>query len=178
MKTQKWNPKTREYQDYELPEGACLYSDDMDKEIACAQCGQRMLFGDGYTSRQIHNKYGFGYAVCERCYEKEREEEQEMEDDKNIIKKVFIITTDNDQWYIYMSLETLNKIKRGEYEYRFIQYTDGMRNYYYKLDLISFMSTENDQSISVDELENEMRLYIEKREPCPFNVMVDDNTGF
>ena len=101
-----------------------------------------------------------------------------MEDDKNIIKKVFIITTDNDQWYIYMSLETLNKIKRGEYEYRFIQYTDGMRNYYYKLDLISFMSTENDQSISVDELENEMRLYIEKREPCPFNVMVDDNTGF
>ena len=77
MKARKWNPKTREYHDYELPDGACLYSDDMDKEIACAKCGQKMTFGDGYTSRQIHTEYGFGYAVCEKCYEKEWKEERE-----------------------------------------------------------------------------------------------------
>lgn len=100
-----------------------------------------------------------------------------MNEDKNIIKNVYM-EIDNITISVFMSLETLNKIKRGEYEYPFIQYTDGMRNYYYKLDLITFMSTENDQSISVDELENKMRLYIEKKEPFPFNVMVDDNTGF
>lgn len=78
MKALKWNYKTKKYDDYDLPKGACLYSDDMDKEIACARCGQRMLFGDGYTSRQIHTKHGFGYAVCGRCYDKEWQEEGEI----------------------------------------------------------------------------------------------------
>lgn len=77
MKAQKWNFKTRKYYDYELPEGACLYGENMDQDIACAQCGRKMKFGDGYTSRQIHTKYGFGYKVCKKCYEKERKEEQE-----------------------------------------------------------------------------------------------------
>lgn len=79
MKARKWNPKTREYHDYKLPEGACLYSDDMDKEIACAQCGQKMIFGDGYTSKQIHTEHGFGYSVCGQCYEKEWREAIENE---------------------------------------------------------------------------------------------------
>lgn len=71
MKVKKWNYKTRKYYDYNLPEGACLYSDDMDKIVACARCGRKMHFGDGYTSRQIHARCGFGYAVCEKCNEKE-----------------------------------------------------------------------------------------------------------
>lgn len=73
MKAKKWNPKTREYHDYELPKNASVgfLSNNMDKEIACARCGKKMLFGDGYTSKQIHTEYGFGYAVCEQCYEKE-----------------------------------------------------------------------------------------------------------
>ena len=78
MKAKKWNPKTREYHDYELPKNASvgLLSNDMDKEITCARCGKKMLFGDGYRSRQIHTEYGFGYAVCEKCSEKEWEEEE------------------------------------------------------------------------------------------------------
>lgn len=82
MKAQKWNCKIKKYYDYDPPEGACLYSDDMDKIVACAQCGIKMLFGDGYTSRQIHSRYGFGYAVCEKCYEKEwKEWREEQEND-------------------------------------------------------------------------------------------------
>lgn len=49
----------------------------MDKIVACAQCGRKMLFGDGYTSRQIHTRQGFGYAVCEQCYDKEWKEKEE-----------------------------------------------------------------------------------------------------
>lgn len=77
MKAKKWNPKTKEYYDYELPDKACLYSNDMGKVIACAKCGRKMTFGDGYTSKQIHTEYDFGYAVCEECYKKEWKEEAE-----------------------------------------------------------------------------------------------------
>lgn len=79
MKAKKWDFKTKEYYDYELPEHACLFSDDMIKVIACAECGRKMLFGDGYTSKQIHTELGFGYAVCEQCYEKEWREAIENE---------------------------------------------------------------------------------------------------
>lgn len=58
MKAKKWDYKTKEYYDYELPEHACL---------------------DGYTSKQIHTELGFGYAVCEQCYEKEWREAIENE---------------------------------------------------------------------------------------------------
>lgn len=75
MKAKKWDYKTRKYYDYDLPEGACLYSDDMNKVIACAQCGRKTTFGNSYASRQIHTKYGFGYEVCKQCYDKERKEE-------------------------------------------------------------------------------------------------------
>lgn len=78
MKAKKWNPKTKKYYDYDLPEGAWLYSDNLDKVIVCAQCGRKMLFGDGYTSRQIYNpRKIFGYAVCKKCHEKEWKKEQE-----------------------------------------------------------------------------------------------------
>ena len=100
-----------------------------------------------------------------------------MNEDKNIIKKVFI-EIDDITTYVYMSLETLNKIKRGEYEYPFIQYTDGTSNYYYRLDMLSYMSTEEGEPISVDELEKTMWSYIVKKEKFPFKVIVDDNTGF
>ena len=55
---------------------ANLYITGLDKVIACTQCGRKILFGDSYTSRHIHTVYGFGYAVCEKCYDKERKEEQ------------------------------------------------------------------------------------------------------
>ena len=97
--------------------------------------------------------------------------------DRNIIKNVYAeigdITTS-----LFMSLETLNKIKRGEYEYPFIQCTDGTRNEYFKLDLLTYMDTEDGNSISVDELEKMMWPYIEEKAKFPFKVMVDDNTGF
>lgn len=102
---------------------------------------------------------------------------QKMNEDKNIIKNVFM-KIDDITTHVYMSLETLNKIKRGEYEYPFIQYTDGTRNEYFRLDLLTYMSTEDGKHISFDELEKTMWTYIEKKEKFPFKVVVDDNNGF
>lgn len=71
----KWNFKTKEYESYEIPDGATASAYCyMDKVITCAECGKKMLYGDGYTSRKIHTVSGMGYMVCERCYDKEWKE--------------------------------------------------------------------------------------------------------
>lgn len=74
---QKWNFDTHQYEPFESPARVLsLYSEDMLQEVDCANCGKRMTYGDGYTSRTIHNHVGLGYPVCEDCYEKEHELEQ------------------------------------------------------------------------------------------------------
>ena len=67
----RWLPNKHKYKKYRLPVGACLHSDDMDKVVSCASCGQKIKYGDTYTSRQIHTGIGIGFAVCSECYEKE-----------------------------------------------------------------------------------------------------------
>ena len=75
---QKWNFKTRKYKDYEVPSGWYIscYENDMEAAINCAECGNRMTFGEGYTSRTIHTEHGFGYSVCPKCYEAEWQAEK------------------------------------------------------------------------------------------------------
>lgn len=79
----KWNEEKKEHEDYILPEGAVFYGNNMNKKISCARCGKTMLFGDGYTSRQIYNESGaFGYSVCKKCYDLEwKESKTRREDD-------------------------------------------------------------------------------------------------
>lgn len=74
----KWNYKTKEYEEYTVPDSwkVKLFSVDMEEKINCASCGKSMKLGDGYTSRTIHDRHGFGYAVCEDCHSKEFEEEK------------------------------------------------------------------------------------------------------
>ena len=76
-KAWKWNFKTREYEPYELPDGATsLAWRKIDEIITCAECRKKMLYGDGYNSLKIHNARGMGYIVCEQCYDKEQKEEK------------------------------------------------------------------------------------------------------
>lgn len=73
MKLRKWNYETREYDLYEVPDDweLVLVTRDMEQHVNCAQCGKDMTFGEGYTSREVHTNVGFGYPVCEACYEDE-----------------------------------------------------------------------------------------------------------
>ncbi len=70
MIARKWNYKTHKYDDYVLPQGACLVDDDLGKHINCAVCGQEIILGNSYTSLEIHTNCGFGYCVCGKCYKK------------------------------------------------------------------------------------------------------------
>lgn len=54
-----------------------------------------------------------------------------MNEEKNIMKQVILFFDNslNVSVQVYMSLETLNKIKRGEWEYPFVQYTNGKETF-------------------------------------------------
>ncbi len=69
----KWNYKKHDYEPYKIPDdwNCKTYSEDMDEIINCARCGRTVKFGDCYTSLEIHKESGFGYGVCENCYNAE-----------------------------------------------------------------------------------------------------------
>lgn len=79
MLLNKWNYKAREYEPYEVPDdwNVKTYSNDMDEIVNCPHCGKSLPFGDCYTSREIHTKFGMGFAVCSECYEQEWERDRQ-----------------------------------------------------------------------------------------------------
>jgi len=79
MLLNKWNYQKREYEPYEVPDdwNVKTYSNDMDEIVNCPHCGKPLPFGDSYTSREIHTKFGMGFAVCSECYEQEWERDRQ-----------------------------------------------------------------------------------------------------
>lgn len=75
MILKKWNYKKHIYEDYEVPDdwNYKTYSDNMYEIVNCPHCGGRLLYGEGYTSMQIHTGLGLGFCVCEECYQKKME---------------------------------------------------------------------------------------------------------
>ena len=73
MTLRRWNWKKRKYEDYDVPDSWCVHTfvNDLDTFVDCASCGEGVPFGLSYTSMEIHNSMGFGYAVCDECYQKE-----------------------------------------------------------------------------------------------------------
>ena len=69
-KIRKWNDELRSYEEVEIPDDwkIPMFSNDMDEQINCVNCGSLMAYGDGYTSMRYHNNAGFGYYECEKCY--------------------------------------------------------------------------------------------------------------
>ena len=68
----KWNYETHTYDKVSLPNlNYKLYSKDMNEVINCPHCGKELKYGEGYTSLEFHNNFGFGYAVCKDCYDTE-----------------------------------------------------------------------------------------------------------
>ena len=86
MKTHKWDYETHNYKDWQVPDGAAMYVDDLTQNIKCASCGRELPAGDCYCSMIIHDPLGFGWLVCNACYEKEVNERREW-DKKNIERK-------------------------------------------------------------------------------------------
>ena len=70
----KWNYENHTYDEIEKPDGLNFktYSDDMNEIINCPHCLKELKYGDSYTSHEYQTLgTGFGYGVCEQCYEDE-----------------------------------------------------------------------------------------------------------
>lgn len=81
-----------------------------------------------------------------------------MNEEKNIMKYVILYFDINMEAsvHVYMSLETLNKIKKGEYKYPFIQYTDGKNTFLERLDNIFTIKILDEHTKTFNELEEKM----------------------
>lgn len=79
----RWNYKTHSYNKEKIPNcyNCKTYSNDMDELVTCPHCGDEIKFGDSYTSLEFHTELGFGYAVCESCYEDEMRRRKEFKND-------------------------------------------------------------------------------------------------
>ena len=81
---QKWDYPSHSYFTIPLisrtPLNLKTYSEDMKEMVNCCQCLKKIKYGDTYTSKEIHTDLGFGFAVCEDCYEKEWERKRKYED--------------------------------------------------------------------------------------------------
>lgn len=74
MMLQRWNYVTKSYEPFEVPDDRkAVISADAKEMVNCACCGREIPFYLSYTSFEIHNSAGLGYAVCEWCHYSENE---------------------------------------------------------------------------------------------------------
>lgn len=78
----KWNYKKHKYEEYKIPDkwNVKTYGNGMDEIINCCKCGKKLKFGDSYTSLEVHTEMGFGYSVCEKCYEREWKRREKIDE--------------------------------------------------------------------------------------------------
>ena len=59
----RYNRLLHQYVDVKIPDDwyVSIFEQDMDKLVKCAQCGQEIRYGKGYTSQEYHETvFGFG----------------------------------------------------------------------------------------------------------------------
>lgn len=74
MKVNRWNYKTHSYDEFEIDTDffkVGIWFNNINEEINCVCCKRPVRYGDTYTSLEWHDNIGFGYCVCEECYDRE-----------------------------------------------------------------------------------------------------------
>ena len=81
MILRKWNYLTHQYEKHTVPDDwhVTTYETDMGTKVNCACCGKQITHGDAYCSMEIHTHLGFGYDVCEDCYQEEMQRRMQNE---------------------------------------------------------------------------------------------------
>ena len=68
----RWDSLEKQYLPYTVPDDwNPKVMHERGEEIVCVSCGKKVNFDDTYTSLEIQTDAGFGYPVCEECYDKE-----------------------------------------------------------------------------------------------------------
>ena len=68
MFLRRWNYFSKKYDQIEIPNDWKVSLDcEEGKEYSCAGCGKEINRNTCFTSAEIHDSLGFGYAICEDC---------------------------------------------------------------------------------------------------------------
>lgn len=75
MILKRFNYKDKKYHRYSIPDEwqVSTYEKNMNKFLNCAQCGKEDIYGNMFTSLEVHTSFGIGYMVCSECYREETE---------------------------------------------------------------------------------------------------------
>ncbi len=71
MKTlRRWSYRTGCYEPHEIPDEWDVSAGrrGFDDVINCASCGAELPVRETYVSKEIHDRFGFGFYVCKGCY--------------------------------------------------------------------------------------------------------------
>lgn len=81
----KWNYLKHDYDAYIIPHGWRVKSFCVDDNevINCVQCGKQIIAEDGYVSLEVHTPVGFGYLVCDTCYDEELKRRKKYKNEKD-----------------------------------------------------------------------------------------------
>lgn len=79
---QRWDYTLHEYQLFPIPSAwnVVITGEDMEEIINCPTCGKEFKLGDSYTSLEVHTSVGFGFCVCQECYDEEWERRRKYRD--------------------------------------------------------------------------------------------------
>lgn len=71
MVIRKWNESKKDYDVVKIPDdwNVPIMSKDMGEIVNCVNCGCKMKFGDGFTSKRYHNVSGAAYSECKKCFD-------------------------------------------------------------------------------------------------------------
>lgn len=83
MILRKWNYKTHKYDSYKIPDSwNTPMIAELEEIVNCVQCGKAVEYGETYTSLEIHDLIGLGFAVCKDCYDQEWKRKVEARNEK------------------------------------------------------------------------------------------------
>lgn len=82
MRVNRWDFEKHEYDIIEVPDNWIITTRGS-SQCNCVSCGRKVYVDDCYTSYQYQDAIGFGYLVCEDCYNKEWELRKRCKDESN-----------------------------------------------------------------------------------------------
>ena len=76
MKINKWNSETQTYEKVDFPDKFHIstWEPSLKNKVVCPSCKSTIEFGEAFTSKRYQDDLGYGYCVCEKCYNNEKAE--------------------------------------------------------------------------------------------------------
>ena len=73
MKCYRWDFLKQRNEIVNIPKDCATFASEDLAPVRCPSCNRVHAYGEMYTSLRYQDAVGFGYMVCEHCYQQEHE---------------------------------------------------------------------------------------------------------